>query len=79
MKAADRSGARFALVLGERDLEAGIGVKALATGEHARVALENVVDAVRVSVSCRMRAEPSLDLLDEATIRTRARNVAIAA
>ena len=25
MKAADRSGARFALVLGERDLEAGAG------------------------------------------------------
>jgi histidyl-tRNA synthetase len=45
MKAADRSGARFALVLGERDLEAGtIGVKDLASGEQREVGLDAVVD-----------------------------------
>lgn len=47
MKAADRSGARFALVLGERDLEAGqVGVKDLATGDQAPVPLDGAVDAV---------------------------------
>jgi histidyl-tRNA synthetase len=47
-KAADKSGARFALVLGERDLEAGqIGIKTLATGEQVTVALTDVVEAVR--------------------------------
>jgi histidyl-tRNA synthetase len=47
MKAADRSGARFALVLGERDLDAGqIGLKDLATGEQTAVALDGAVDAV---------------------------------
>ena len=47
MKAADRSGARFALVLGERDLEAGqVGLKDLATGEQMAVALDDAVDAV---------------------------------
>jgi histidyl-tRNA synthetase len=47
MKAADRSGARLALVLGERDLEAGtIGVKDLATGEQQAVALDAAVDTV---------------------------------
>lgn len=45
MKAADRSGARFALVLGERDIEAGtIGVKDLASGEQREVGLDVVVD-----------------------------------
>ncbi len=44
MKAADRSGARYALVLGERDLEAGtIAVKELSTGEQQDVALEATV------------------------------------
>ncbi|RVW03451.1 histidine--tRNA ligase [Rhodococcus spongiicola] len=44
MKAADRSGARFALVLGDQDLEAGtIGVKNLGTGEQVSVPLEDVV------------------------------------
>jgi len=44
MKAADRSGARYALVLGERDLEAGeIGVKDLGSGEQRAVALDAVV------------------------------------
>jgi histidyl-tRNA synthetase len=47
MKAADRSGARFALVLGERDLDAGqVGLKDLATGEQVAVALDGAVDAV---------------------------------
>jgi histidyl-tRNA synthetase len=47
MKAADRSGARLALVLGERDLDAGtIGVKDLATGEQQSVDLDAVVDTV---------------------------------
>jgi len=47
MKAADRSGARLALVLGERDLEAGtIGVKDLASGEQQPVALDEVVESV---------------------------------
>lgn len=47
MKAADRSGAQIALVLGERDLADGtIGVKVLATGEQHQVALDEVVTAV---------------------------------
>jgi histidyl-tRNA synthetase len=47
MKAADRSGARLALVLGERDLDAGtIGVKDLTTGEQQSVELDAVVDTV---------------------------------
>jgi histidyl-tRNA synthetase len=47
MKAADRSGARLALVLGERDLEAGtIGVKDLASGEQQPVALDSAVESV---------------------------------
>ncbi|RVW04029.1 histidine--tRNA ligase [Rhodococcus xishaensis] len=45
MKAADRSGARFALVLGDQDLEAGtIGLKNLATGEQVSVPMEDVVE-----------------------------------
>ncbi len=44
MKAADRSGARYALVLGDRDLEAGtVGVKDLASGDQEPVALDAVV------------------------------------
>jgi histidyl-tRNA synthetase len=47
MKAADRSGARFALVLGERDLDAGqVGLKDLVTGEQVPVELDGAVDAV---------------------------------
>ncbi|OZM81696.1 histidine--tRNA ligase [Pseudonocardia sp. MH-G8] len=47
MKAADRSGARLALVLGERDLEAGtIGVKDMVSGEQQAVALDAVLDSV---------------------------------
>jgi histidyl-tRNA synthetase len=45
MKAADRSGARYALVLGERDLEAGtIAVKDLVSGEQRSVPLDGVLD-----------------------------------
>ncbi|MEU4804830.1 histidine--tRNA ligase [Actinosynnema sp. NPDC023587] len=48
MKGADRSGARFALVLGERDIEAGVvQLKELATGEQREVPLADVVDSVR--------------------------------
>ncbi|MEO6881627.1 MAG: histidine--tRNA ligase [Mycobacteriaceae bacterium] len=48
MKAADRSGARFALVLGERDLETGtVGLKDLGTGDQRDVPLADLVDVVR--------------------------------
>ncbi|SDF11575.1 histidine--tRNA ligase [Pseudonocardia oroxyli] len=44
MKSADRSGARYALVLGERDMESGtVGVKDLASGDQRSVPLESVV------------------------------------
>ena len=42
MRAADRSGARYALVLGDRDLEAGtIGIKDLTSGEQQDVPLDH--------------------------------------
>ncbi|HEX6233222.1 MAG TPA: histidine--tRNA ligase [Jiangellaceae bacterium] len=45
MKAADRSGAAFAVVAGDRDLAGGVAqVKDLATGEQAAVALETLAD-----------------------------------
>ncbi|MBV8293981.1 MAG: histidine--tRNA ligase [Mycobacterium sp.] len=47
MRAADRSGARLALVAGERDIEAGtVGVKDLSTGEQIDVATDSVVAEV---------------------------------
>lgn len=47
MKSADRSGARFALVLGDRDLENGtVGLKDLVSGEQQDVPLDAVTDAV---------------------------------
>ena len=47
MKAADRSGAALALVLGDRDIEAGtIGMKNLATGEQVDIAADDVVAEV---------------------------------
>lgn len=47
MRGADRSGARIALVVGDRDVEAGtIGVKDLATGEQVDLANEDVVNGV---------------------------------
>ena len=45
MKAADRSGARYTLVLGERDLDAGtVGVKDLGDRRAGPCALDAVVD-----------------------------------
>jgi histidyl-tRNA synthetase len=47
MRAADRSGARLALVAGDRDIDAGtIGVKDLTSGEQVDVATESVVAEV---------------------------------
>ena len=47
MRAADRSGARIALVVGDRDLEAGtVGVKDLATGDQVSVPTDSVVAEV---------------------------------
>ncbi len=47
MRAADRSGARVALVAGDRDIDAGtVGVKDLLTGQQVSVALEAVVAEV---------------------------------
>ncbi|MGK5529264.1 histidine--tRNA ligase [Streptomyces sp. URMC 129] len=52
MKSANRSGARFAVVAGERDLAEGVAqVKDLASGEQAPVALESVVDELRARLS----------------------------
>jgi histidyl-tRNA synthetase len=48
MKAADRSGARFAVVLGDRDLEAGVAqLKDLRSTEQAAVPLDELVDTVK--------------------------------
>jgi histidyl-tRNA synthetase len=48
MKAADRSGARLALVLGERDLAEGVvQVKELVSGDQRSVPLPDLVTAVR--------------------------------
>jgi histidyl-tRNA synthetase len=47
MRAADRSGARIALVLGDRDIEAGtVGVKDLGSGDQVPVATDSVVAEV---------------------------------
>lgn len=47
MKSADRSGARFALLLGERDLAEGVAqLKDLESGEQTSVALDRVVAEV---------------------------------
>jgi histidyl-tRNA synthetase len=44
MRAADRSGARVALVAGDRDIEAGtVGVKDLSTGQQVDIPLDSVV------------------------------------
>jgi histidyl-tRNA synthetase len=48
MRAADRSGARFALVLGERDLAEGVvQLKELASGDQRSVPLADLLTAVR--------------------------------
>jgi histidyl-tRNA synthetase len=47
MRAADRSGARLALVAGDRDIEAGaIGMKDLSSGEQVSVPIDSVVAEV---------------------------------
>ncbi|GAA1277171.1 hypothetical protein GCM10009634_20590 [Saccharothrix xinjiangensis] len=47
MRGADRSGARFALVLGERDVEAGVAqLRELASGDQRPVPLADVVTSV---------------------------------
>lgn len=51
MKAADRSGASLALVLGEHELaEGGVELKDLRNGDQRRVALGAVVDEVRAAL-----------------------------
>lgn len=51
MKAADRSGARFALVLGDRDLEAGVvGLKDLGNGDQREIALESVTETLLAEI-----------------------------
>ncbi|MCF2529040.1 histidine--tRNA ligase [Yinghuangia soli] len=48
MKAADQSGARYALVVGERDLAEGVvQLKDLTTGDQTAVALDAVVDTLK--------------------------------
>jgi histidyl-tRNA synthetase len=48
MKAADRSGARYALVLGERDIaENVIQIKELATGEQESVSLTDILNTIQ--------------------------------
>jgi histidyl-tRNA synthetase len=48
MKAADRSGASYALVLGERDLEAGSAqLKDLRTGDQVGVPLADLVQTIK--------------------------------
>jgi histidyl-tRNA synthetase len=48
MKGADRSGARLAIVLGERDIAEGSAqLKDLASGEQQAVALTDLVERVR--------------------------------
>ena len=48
MKAADRSGAAYAVVLGDRDLEAGAAqVKQLSSGEQSAVRLDALVDELK--------------------------------
>ncbi|MFI8852869.1 histidine--tRNA ligase [Streptomyces sp. NPDC053499] len=51
MKSANRSGARFALLLGERDLAEGVAqLKDLASGEQTALALDRVVAEVRAKL-----------------------------
>ncbi|MET9322155.1 histidine--tRNA ligase [Streptomyces sp. NPDC003038] len=51
MKDANRSGARFAVVAGERDLAEGlVQLKDMETGEQSPVALADLVDAVRAKL-----------------------------
>ena len=48
MKAADRSGALYAVVIGDRDLQAGVAqVKDLSSGEQSAVALTDLVATLK--------------------------------
>jgi histidyl-tRNA synthetase len=52
MKAADRSGARYALVAGERDLAEGVGqVKDLVSGEQSPVAVDQIIPTIKEKLS----------------------------
>jgi len=52
MKAADRSGAKYALVLGDRDLADGqIGLKDLATGEQRQIAISEALGEVSAALA----------------------------
>jgi histidyl-tRNA synthetase len=52
MKAADRSGAKLTLVLGDRDLAEGtIGVKDMATGDQRQIPLDETVAAVAAALT----------------------------
>ncbi|MBO0854773.1 MAG: histidine--tRNA ligase [Nocardia sp.] len=54
MKAADRSGAAFALVLGDRDLaNEQVGLKDLSTGDQRQIALTEVVSQVAQELAAR--------------------------
>jgi histidyl-tRNA synthetase len=57
MKAADRSGADFALIVGERDLEAGVvQMKDLRTGDQTAVRFEDVQSALLAALDGRTSA-----------------------
>jgi histidyl-tRNA synthetase len=52
MKAADRSGARYALVAGERDLAEGVvQVKDLVNGEQSPVAVDQIIPTIKEKLS----------------------------
>ncbi|MGV9410375.1 histidine--tRNA ligase [Nocardia sp. NPDC003693] len=52
MKAADKSGARFALVLGEREVAEGeLGLKDLSTGEQRQIALDDAVAQIAAALA----------------------------
>ncbi len=52
MKAADRSGAKYALVLGDRDLAEGeIGLKDLGSGDQRQIPLDDVVATVSTALA----------------------------
>jgi histidyl-tRNA synthetase len=54
MKAADRSGARIALILGDRDLEQGVvQMKDLVTGQQTPVAFDDVLTVVSAALEGR--------------------------
>jgi histidyl-tRNA synthetase len=47
MKGADRSGAQFAIVIGGRDIEAGVAqLKDMTSGEQVAVALDDLIDTI---------------------------------